>query len=116
MIKRVWGLFAVSLLISIPLFSVLFLSFFPEQPVFKHLWQTVLPGYLVNTILLMGGVGAGAFILGVVTAGLVSFFDFPGRKFFQKFLILPLAVPGYVMANVYLQVFEYSGPFQVYLR
>ena len=116
MIKRVWGLFVVSLLISIPLFSVLFLSFFPEQPVFQHLWETVLPNYLINTVLLMGGVGSGAFILGVVTAGLVSFFDFPGRKFFQKFLILPLAVPGYVMANVYLQVFEYSGPFQVYLR
>lgn len=116
MIKRVSGLFVVSLLISIPLFSVLILSFFPEQPVFKHLWETVLPGYLVKTVLLMGGVGLGAFFLGVMTAGLVSFFDFPGKRFFQRFLILPLAVPGYVMANVYLQVFEYSGPFQAYLR
>ena len=76
MIKRVSGLFVVSLLISIPLFSVLILSFFPEQPVFKHLWETVLPGYLVKTVLLMGGVGLGAFFLGVMTAGLVSFLTF----------------------------------------
>ena len=113
---RYLGLFLLSLLLCIPIVSILYLSFFPENPIFNHLWETVLPRYLIKTILLMGGVGTFSFIIGTVAGGLVSFFDFPGRTFFQKFLILPLAVPGYVMANVYLQIFEYSGPVQIFLR
>ena len=115
-LKRVWVLFILSALFSLPFFSTLVLSVSPAEPVFKHLWETVLPGYIKNTLLLMVGVGIGSFFLGLVTATLVSFFKFPGRQLFQKFLILPLAIPGFVIGTVYLQFFEYSGPFQSLIR
>ena len=115
-LKRVWVLFILSALFSLPFFSTLLLSFSPEEPIFRHLWETVLPGYIKNTLLLMIGVGIGSFVLGLVTAALVSFFNFPGRQLFQKFLILPLAIPGFVIGTVYLQFFEYSGPLQSLIR
>ena len=114
--KRVWVLFILSGLFALPIFSTIILSLTPENPVFSHLWETVLPGYIKNTLLLMMGVGVGSLLFGLVTATLVSFFNFPGRQFYQKFLILPLSIPGFVIGTVYIQLFEYSGPIQSLVR
>lgn len=78
--------------------------------------STVLPHYIWTTIFLMSGVGLGTLIIGTGTAWLVTMCRFPGRRFFEWALVLPLAVPAYVIAYVYTDLLEFSGPVQVVLR
>jgi iron(III) transport system permease protein len=82
----------------------------------SHLAATVLPEYLWNTLLLCGGVGAGAAALGVGSAWLVARYRFPGSAVFDWALVLPLAVPAYVLAYVYTDWLQYVGPVQSALR
>lgn len=73
-------------------------------------------GYFQNTILLLLGVAIMTFLLGVSTAWLVSNYEFPGRKYFEWLLILPLGFPGYIMAYTYVGILDYTGPIQVFFR
>ncbi len=81
-----------------------------------HLWNYVLTDYVVTTLLLGLGVGIGVFILGVGNAWLVANYQFPGKKLFEWGLILPLAVPAYVMAYLFVDFLQFSGPLQTILR
>lgn len=87
-----------------------------EQGIWQHLLSTKLDRLLGNTFLLMAGVGFGVTLLGVSLAWLTASCEFPGRRFFDWALMLPLAVPGYVMAFVFLATLNYSGPVQTTLR
>ena len=82
----------------------------------KHLASTVLPEYAANTLWLCFGVGSGVIVVGVSTAWLVTMHDFPGRRLFQWALVLPLAVPAYVMAYTYTDLLQFVGPLQTWLR
>lgn len=82
----------------------------------RHLYSTVLPEYVANTLWLCIGVGSGVIVVGVATAWLVTMHDFPGRSFFQWALVLPLAVPAYVMAYTYTDLLQFVGPLQTWLR
>ncbi len=82
----------------------------------SHLAATVLPGYLGNTLLLVVLVGAGVAFGGTVSAWLVTNRRFPGSAFFEWALLLPLAMPAYVMAYAYTDWLEYAGPVQSWLR
>jgi iron(III) transport system permease protein len=82
----------------------------------SHLASTVLPEYLENTVILCLGVGLGVATIGVTTAWLTTMHDFPGRRFFEWALVLPLAVPAYVMAYVYTDFLQFVGPLQSALR
>jgi len=81
-----------------------------------HLTETVLPRYVVNTLSLMVGVGFLSLIFGISTAWIVVRYDFPGRRVFQWALLLPAAIPGYLIAYTYTDFFEYAGPIQALLR
>lgn len=81
-----------------------------------HLWNYVLADYIVTTIALCFGVGIGVFILGVGNAWLVANYQFPGKAIFEWALILPLAVPAYVMAYLFVDFLQHSGPLQTMLR
>ncbi len=81
-----------------------------------HLAQTVLPEYIANSLLLCVGVGLGVGLLGVTTAWLTAMHDFPGRRFFEWALVLPLAMPAYVLAYVYTDFLQFVGPVQTALR
>jgi len=81
-----------------------------------HLSQTVLPRYVANTLGLMLGVGSLSLLFGVSTAWMVVRFDFPGRRFLQWILLLPAAMPGYLIAYTYTDFLEYAGPVQALLR
>jgi len=72
--------------------------------------------WISHTLFLCVGVAIGVSFLGVSLALLVSFYDFPMRKFFSWALMLPLAMPAYVMAFVYLGIFDFSGPVQQFLK
>ncbi len=104
------------LLVATPIVSVLTLAFFPEENIWPHLSSTVLPNYVATTLLLMVGVGLGTLSMGVTTAWLVTMARFPGRRIFEWALLLPMAVPAYVIAYVYTDALEYAGPVQRLLR
>lgn len=88
----------------------------PDVESLSHLAQYVLPQTIKNTIFLVIGVGLLTTILGVSLAWLTAVCDFPLRKFFVWALILPMAIPGYVMAFALVGLFEYTGPVQSFLR
>ncbi|MFN4326553.1 MAG: ABC transporter permease [Azonexus sp.] len=81
-----------------------------------HLAATVLPEYIANSVWLCAGVGGGVALVGVTTAWLTAMHDFPGRRVFEWALVLPLAVPAYVMAYVYTDFLQFVGPVQTFLR
>lgn len=82
----------------------------------SHLWQTVLPDQARQSFLLAAGVGLGVAVLGGGTAVAVSLFQFPGRQVFEWALLLPLAMPAYVLAYAATDALQPSGPLQVALR
>lgn len=86
--------------------SSLFLGFSDN---FYHLYDNLLFEYSLNSFYLVVGVSILVVVLGVSTAWLVTFFDFYGKKFFQWALILPLAVPPYLLAYVFTEFFDFSG-------
>jgi iron(III) transport system permease protein len=81
-----------------------------------HQWQTVLPGYVLDSLLLALAVAVGVGLLGGATAAAVTLFDFPGRRLFEWALLLPLAMPAYVLAYAYTDLLQWSGPLQTGLR
>ena len=103
-------------LIAVPVVVVLSNVFLPAGDTWAHLASTVLPEYIENTLWLMLWVGAGVTLVGVATAWLTTMCRFPGRGFFEWALILPLAVPAYVMAYAYTDFFQFTGPVQSALR
>ncbi len=106
----------ISLLVALPVLSIFWLAFFPEENIWPHLLDTVLFHYVSSTLLLAGGVGLVTLIAGVGSAWLVSMCQFPGRRLFEWALLLPFAVPAYVIAYVYTDLLEYAGPVQKSLR
>jgi iron(III) transport system permease protein len=82
----------------------------------RHLFETVLPRYVANTLILMVGVGAVCLVFGVSAAWTVVRYDFVGRQWFQWMLLLPAAVPAYLIAYTYTDFLEYAGPVQKMLR
>jgi iron(III) transport system permease protein len=77
---------------------------------------TVLPGYATTSVLLCLAVGLGAAVVGTAGAAAVTLFDFPGRRGFEWALLLPLAMPAYVVAYAYTDFLQFSGPLQTWLR
>jgi iron(III) transport system permease protein len=106
----------ITLLISLPLLAVLSGMFADTRSVWQHLISTVLGEYIGNSFGLMLGVGIGVTLIGTVTAWLVTMCQFPGRKFFQWGLLLPMAAPAYILAYTYTELLEYYGPIQSTLR
>ncbi|PSL03465.1 ABC transporter permease [Cecembia rubra] len=106
----------ILLLVATPLITILIKLFDSPGGSWSHIANTLLFGYFQNTIFLLLGVAALTFLLGVSTAWLVSNYEFPGRKYFEWLLILPLGFPGYIMAYTYVGILDYTGPIQVFLR
>lgn len=100
----------------LPVLAIIWLAFFPEENIWPHLIQTSLPGYIKNTLILMLGVGISVFLTGVSTAWLVTHYEFPLRRQFEWMLLLPLAIPAYVIAYMYTDLLEFAGPVQQLLR
>ena len=86
------------------------------RDVLQQMAQTVLPEYVLTTVVLCVSVAVGVAVVGAVTASAVTLFDFPGRRFFEWALLLPLAMPAYVVAYAYTDFLQFSGPFQTWVR
>src|SRR2546425_5614156 len=113
-----WTLAALAIagLLVIPIVSVLSSFMTPAGEVWRHLWRTQLVELIINTVLLLAGVGSGTLVVGTGLAWLVVYHRFPGRAFFEWALILPLAIPAYVLGFVFLGLFDFTGPLQTFLR
>lgn len=82
----------------------------------QHLAETVLPSYIQNSLLLMLGVGLAVLIMGISTAWLVTVCRFPGSRWLEWLLLLPLASPAYLLAYIYTEFLDYYGGVQLTLR
>lgn len=111
------GALLIAVLIAMPVISV-FSNVFTggTSETWGHLADTVLPEFIRNTVVLCVGVGLGVSSIGITAAWLTTMLEFPGRRFFEWALVLPLAVPAYVMAYVYTDFLQFVGPLQTWLR
>ncbi len=116
--KGLWPLFL--LILSLPtllaLGSVLASLFNLDTDTLSHLLEHLLPAALSNTLLLVSGTAICSAVVGVALAWLTAVCDFPFRRFFSWALLLPMAIPGYVMAFAFVGLFEFSGPVQSAIR
>src|SRR5512145_876290 len=117
-IRDPWPLAAslISLAVATPILVVVSSLASPDTAIWKHLWATQLLEIIWNTLRLMIGVGLGVFALGTGLAWLVTMYRFPGQRIFQWLLILPLAMPAYVIGFVFRATLDYTGPIQTQLR
>ncbi|MDP1651348.1 MAG: iron ABC transporter permease [Rhodocyclaceae bacterium] len=107
----------IGILVAMPVLSVGFNLFAGAGgETWAHLAATVLPEYILNSLLLALFVGCGVAVVGVATAWLTAMTAFPGRRVFEWALLLPLAMPAYVMAYVYTDLLQFVGPVQTFLR
>ncbi len=117
-VQRRWYplVLAVVGLVLLPL-SVLVLSWQSiDMQIWSHLWDTQMPRLLGNTLTLVVGVGTGVTVLGVSLAWLTSLCEFPGRRWLDWALMLPFAIPAYVLAFVFVGLLDFAGPVQSLLR
>ncbi|MEQ9126187.1 MAG: iron ABC transporter permease, partial [Alphaproteobacteria bacterium] len=91
-------------------------AFEPSGDVWRHLVDTVLWRYVWVTLTLAGGVGLLTAAIGVGAGWLVATLDFPGRRAFEWALLLPLAMPAYIVGYVYADMLSFSGPVQGFIR
>lgn len=102
--------------VALPVLVVLGYLAAPFGDVWRHLADTVLARYVLNTVWLLLGVGASVLVTGVATAWLVTMCAFPLRRVFEWALLLPLAMPGYIIAYTYTGLLDVAGPVQAHLR
>nr|WP_084668945.1 iron ABC transporter permease [Spirulina major] len=107
---------AIALLISIPILAVISSIFSDSGEIWQHLVATVLQDYIINSLVLMVGVGLGVLMVGTGAAWLVTMCRFPGSRWLEWLLLLPLAAPAYLLAYLYTELLEYYGPIQTALR
>ena len=106
----------IAAFISLPVIVILSYLFQAEGVLWQHLLDTVLSDYLINSLLLMLGVGTGVLMLGVPTAWLTSMCSFPGRRWLSWAVLLPMAMPAYIIAYTYTGLLDFAGPIQTWIR
>ncbi|MFT7007885.1 MAG: iron(III) transport system permease protein [Colwellia sp.] len=109
-------LYLISLTLMIPVLVMLIAGIGASTDLFSHLWQTVLPDYIVNTLLLGFFVVLLSIIFGVISAALIVHTNVKGKSILRWLLMLPLAMPAYLVAYLYTDLFDYAGPVQRALR
>lgn len=115
----VFLLLALTLVLALPVLGVgaAWLGFDDRaQALGEHLARTVLPRYAASSALLCLFVGVGVAVVGGGSAAAVGLFDFPGRRWLEWALLLPMAMPAYVAAYAYTDALQFSGPLQTALR
>ena len=120
------GAALIALVVVAPILAVVWIALAPSvaaltgqgegASVWAQLWATTLPRYLRTTLILMFGVGALTALMGTGAAWLVARYHFPGSRWIQWALLMPLAVPAYVGAYALVDFLEYAGPVQTFLR
>jgi iron(III) transport system permease protein len=105
-----------SLLIVTPIIALAIVALSGTSENFEYIQQTVLSDYVLNTLYLVVMVAILVSIIGIPLAWLLASCEFVGKRFFNWALILPLAMPGYLIAYTYTDMFDYAGVVQRSLR
>ncbi|MEJ2763979.1 iron ABC transporter permease [Photobacterium sp. MCCC 1A19761] len=108
-----WGL---SLLLVLPIVAIFYTAAGESDEVFSHLMGTVMATYTANTFWLVVSTMVLALIFGLPAAWVMAMCRLPGEKILQWALVLPLAMPGYIIGYIYTDWFDYAGPIQIFLR
>ncbi|MGH7795871.1 MAG: ABC transporter permease [Candidatus Binatia bacterium] len=111
-----WVSIVTAALVLAPIVAVVWNVFLPSETTWSHLVSTVLPSYIWNTLLLVLMVAVGVISCGALSAWLVTAYSFPGQRVIEWALVLPLAMPAYVMAYAYTDWLQAAGPVQTALR
>ena len=111
-----WASVITAALVVAPIAAVVSNVFLSSEATWSHLASTVLPEYIWHTLLLISLVAMGVIIFGVTAAWLVTAYHFPGQRLLEWALVLPLAMPAYVMAYAYTDWLQAAGPVQTMLR
>jgi len=106
----------IALIMSLPVLVVGSAIFQPLNENWQHLKEFLLTEYILNSLTLMLGVSFGVLTMGVITAWLTSMCEFPNRRLFSWLLLLPLAIPAYIIAYTYIGLLDFAGPIQSQLR
>ena len=106
----------IALVLAVPVFVIAINIFLGGSGVWQHLYNTLLFDYVSNSLLLMLGVTFGTLVMGVPAAWLTSVCEFRGRSLFSWALLLPLAMPAYIIAYTYTGLFDFAGPVQTFIR
>ncbi len=115
-LDRRWLLAPILALVLLPILLLASSWLAPQAETWAHLSSHLLPRLIGNTALMVVVVGAGVTVIGVGLAWLSACCEYPGRRWLDPLLILPLAFPTYVLAFIYLGIFEYAGPVQMLAR
>ncbi|MEE9551494.1 MAG: iron ABC transporter permease [Gammaproteobacteria bacterium] len=110
------SLILLSIIFSLPLITIAASFLFPAGDVWQHLFDTVLTEYISNSLILMLGVGVFTILLGVIPAWLVTMCRFPGSRLLEWALLLPMAIPAYIVAYTYTGMLDVAGPVQSWIR
>lgn len=108
--------FLFSLLVALPLLVILPETFNKGDATWQHIITRLMPGYALNTTLLMAGVAILSLIMGVSTAWLTSMYHFRGRQFLSWALILPISIPAYINGFTWAGILDYTSPVYVFFR
>jgi len=124
-----WAVVAVSimLLTLLPLVTILLIAFEPSgfisfgplvqgPSIWPHLFATVLPNALYQTVMLIFGTGFVTLVIGISAAWLITMYRFPGREVLDRLMVLPLAIPTYIVAYCYVEFLDFTGPVQTFVR
>ncbi|MCG6284147.1 iron ABC transporter permease, partial [Vibrio diabolicus] len=107
---------ALATLLVLPILAIFFTAIGQTDDVFAHLMSTVMPTYALNTVLLTLSVMALSLVFGIPSAWLMAMCRLPGEKMLQWALVLPLAMPGYIVGYMFTGWFDCAGPIQVWVR
>lgn len=103
-------------LLVLPVLAIFYTAIGESDELFAHLFATVLPTYTLNTFLLVIGTMLLTLVFGLPSAWLMAMCKLPGEKVLQWALVLPLAMPGYIVGYIYTDWFDFAGPIQIWLR
>lgn len=106
----------IAALLFLPILAIFVTAADEANELFVHLMSTVMPTYIFNTLVLVFGTMLLSLCLGLPSAWFMAMCKLPGERILQWALVLPLAMPGYIVGYIYTDWFDFSGPIQVYLR
>tara|TARA_R100000687_G_scaffold17220_2_gene13613 strand:- start:30171 stop:31808 length:1638 start_codon:yes stop_codon:yes gene_type:complete len=111
-----WAVTVFSLLLAVPVLLIFTSVFIPQKELWQHLFATVLNDYVYHSLLIAFSVGGLTLLLGTSLAWLVARYEFAGRGTLQWLILLPMAMPAYILAYSYTGMLDVAGPLQTHLR
>ncbi|KGY12328.1 iron ABC transporter permease [Vibrio tubiashii] len=107
---------ALAVLLVLPILAIFITAVGETNELFAHLMSTVMPTYAYNTLVLVAGTMALSLVFGVPSAWIMAMCRIPGERVLQWALVLPLAMPGYIVGYIFTDWFDFAGPVQILLR